>query len=75
ALPIGPAWWRPDWSWSTRRARRRLRARRRARTSPKFSIRPSSRVRVRHVSPYGGATRTTCNGTAWTYYQAVKVLG
>ncbi|MFB7497930.1 phospholipase [Streptomyces sp. NPDC056161] len=24
---------------------------------------------------YGGATRTACDGTAWTYYQAVKALG
>ncbi|MFJ5920074.1 phospholipase [Streptomyces ardesiacus] len=24
---------------------------------------------------YGGATRTACNSTAWTYYQAVKVFG
>ncbi|MEG3628281.1 phospholipase [Streptomyces poriticola] len=24
---------------------------------------------------YSGATRTACNGTAWTYYQAVKAFG
>ncbi|MFI6334997.1 phospholipase [Streptomyces sp. NPDC050535] len=24
---------------------------------------------------YSGATLTSCNGTAWTYYQAVKLLG
>ncbi|TXS55328.1 phospholipase [Streptomyces sp. t39] len=24
---------------------------------------------------YSGATRTSCNGTAWTYYQAVSVFG
>ncbi|MEU1041870.1 phospholipase [Streptomyces sp. NPDC005551] len=24
---------------------------------------------------YSGATKTTCDSTAWTYYQAVKVLG
>ncbi|MFI1931607.1 phospholipase [Streptomyces sp. NPDC020330] len=24
---------------------------------------------------YSGATKTSCNGTAWTYYQAVKVFG
>ncbi|WP_328559050.1 phospholipase [Streptomyces coelicoflavus] len=24
---------------------------------------------------YGGATKTACNSTAWTYYQAVKVFG
>ncbi|MDG9693634.1 phospholipase [Streptomyces mutabilis] len=24
---------------------------------------------------YGGATRTACNSTAWTYYQAVKAFG
>ncbi|MDB1087779.1 phospholipase [Streptomyces sp. ACA25] len=24
---------------------------------------------------YTGATRTTCNGTAWTYYQAVRAFG
>ncbi|MWA08374.1 phospholipase [Streptomyces sp. BA2] len=24
---------------------------------------------------YSGATKTTCNGTAWTYYQAVDKLG
>ncbi|MET8682246.1 phospholipase [Streptomyces sp. NPDC004647] len=24
---------------------------------------------------YGGATRASCNSTAWTYYQAVKVFG
>ncbi|EFL43137.1 phospholipase [Streptomyces griseoflavus] len=24
---------------------------------------------------YGGATKTTCNSTAWTYYQAVKAFG
>ncbi|WP_406277745.1 phospholipase [Embleya sp. NBC_00896] len=24
---------------------------------------------------YGAVTRATCNSTAWTYYQAVKVLG
>ncbi|MFI8183459.1 phospholipase [Actinacidiphila glaucinigra] len=24
---------------------------------------------------YSGATKTACNGTAWTYYQAVKALG
>ncbi|MYS85950.1 phospholipase [Embleya scabrispora] len=29
----------------------------------------------RVCAQYGGATRTACNGTAWTYYQAVKVLG
>ena len=24
---------------------------------------------------YGGASKTACDGTAWTYYQAVKALG
>ncbi|MCX5555555.1 phospholipase [Streptomyces sp. NBC_00038] len=24
---------------------------------------------------YSGATKTSCDGTAWTYYQAVKVFG
>ncbi|MEV6318167.1 phospholipase [Streptomyces sp. NPDC051776] len=24
---------------------------------------------------YSGATRTACNSTAWTYYQAVKIFG
>ncbi|MFJ8635666.1 phospholipase [Streptomyces sp. NPDC093568] len=24
---------------------------------------------------YGGATKTACNSTAWTYYQAVKAFG
>lgn len=24
---------------------------------------------------YSGATKTTCDGTAWTYYQAVRALG
>ena len=24
---------------------------------------------------YSGATKTTCNGTAWTYYQAVRAFG
>ncbi|MGW1275677.1 phospholipase [Streptomyces tsukubensis] len=24
---------------------------------------------------YGGATKVTCNSTAWTYYQAVRALG
>lgn len=24
---------------------------------------------------YGGATKSACNSTAWTYYQAVKVFG
>ncbi|MFH8974628.1 phospholipase [Streptomyces sp. NPDC017890] len=24
---------------------------------------------------YGGATKTACDGTAWTYYQAVKAFG
>ncbi|MEU5520554.1 phospholipase [Streptomyces sp. NPDC093250] len=24
---------------------------------------------------YGGATKTACDSTAWTYYQAVKALG
>jgi hypothetical protein len=24
---------------------------------------------------YSGATRTTCNSTAWTYYQAVRAFG
>ncbi|MET7762442.1 phospholipase [Streptomyces sp. NPDC005336] len=24
---------------------------------------------------YSGATKTSCNSTAWTYYQAVKVFG
>ncbi|MFH8368032.1 phospholipase [Streptomyces sp. NPDC018031] len=24
---------------------------------------------------YSGATKTSCNGTAWTYYQAVKIFG
>ncbi|MGV9314350.1 phospholipase [Streptomyces sp. NPDC003691] len=24
---------------------------------------------------YSGAKKTTCNGTAWTYYQAVRALG
>ncbi|MFI6978774.1 phospholipase [Embleya sp. NPDC050154] len=29
----------------------------------------------RVCAPYGAVTRATCNGTAWTYYQAVKLLG
>ncbi|MGV9556802.1 phospholipase [Streptomyces sp. NPDC003401] len=29
----------------------------------------------RVCNTYTGATRTTCNSTAWTYYQAVRVLG
>ncbi|MYW06324.1 phospholipase [Streptomyces sp. SID3343] len=29
----------------------------------------------RVCSGYGTVTRATCNGTAWTYYEAVKVLG
>ncbi|OPF79286.1 hypothetical protein VT50_0216500 [Streptomyces antioxidans] len=29
----------------------------------------------RVCSAYSGATKTSCDGTAWTYYQAVKVLG
>ncbi|MEV5269437.1 hypothetical protein AB0K70_29930, partial [Streptomyces werraensis] len=24
---------------------------------------------------YGGATKTACNSTAWTYHQAVKAFG
>ncbi|AQA12829.1 hypothetical protein HUF15_19260 [Streptomyces samsunensis] len=24
---------------------------------------------------YSGATKTSCDGTAWTYYQAVKIFG
>ncbi|MEV5431722.1 phospholipase [Streptomyces sp. NPDC052701] len=29
----------------------------------------------RVCTTYSGATRTACNSTAWTYYQAVRVLG
>ncbi|WP_413800309.1 phospholipase [Streptomyces iranensis] len=29
----------------------------------------------RVCSAYSGATKTSCDGTAWTYYQAVKVFG
>ncbi|WP_225823410.1 phospholipase [Streptomyces naphthomycinicus] len=29
----------------------------------------------RVCATYTGATKTTCDGTAWTYYQAVKALG
>ncbi|GAA0934441.1 MULTISPECIES: phospholipase [Streptomyces violaceusniger group] len=29
----------------------------------------------RVCNAYSGATKTSCNGTAWTYYQAVKVFG
>lgn len=29
----------------------------------------------RVCAPYSTAKRTACNSTAWTYYQAVKVLG
>ncbi|MFF8726820.1 phospholipase [Streptomyces sp. NPDC015171] len=29
----------------------------------------------RVCAAYGGATKTTCDGTAWTYYQAVKAFG
>ncbi|MGW5867128.1 phospholipase [Streptomyces sp. NPDC055239] len=29
----------------------------------------------RVCAQYSGATKTTCNGTAWTYYQAVDKLG
>ncbi|MGC0421014.1 phospholipase [Embleya sp. AB8] len=29
----------------------------------------------RVCAPYGAVARATCNGTAWTYYQAVKLLG
>ncbi|MCX5166626.1 phospholipase [Streptomyces antibioticus] len=30
---------------------------------------------LRVCNGYSGATKTSCNGTAWTYYQAVKALG
>ncbi|WP_435260305.1 phospholipase [Streptomyces sp. 1222.5] len=29
----------------------------------------------RVCNAYSGATKATCNGTAWTYYQAVKAFG
>ncbi|MFI8891809.1 phospholipase [Streptomyces paradoxus] len=29
----------------------------------------------RVCAAYSGATKTSCNGTAWTYYQAVKAFG
>ncbi|WP_069814063.1 phospholipase [Streptomyces sp. TP-A0874] len=29
----------------------------------------------RVCAQYSGATKTSCDGTAWTYYQAVKVFG
>ncbi|MEU9198212.1 phospholipase [Streptomyces hundungensis] len=29
----------------------------------------------RACSGYSGATKTSCNSTAWTYYQAVKIFG
>jgi len=29
----------------------------------------------RVCAAYSGATKTACDGTAWTYYQAVKVFG
>ncbi|MBL1118690.1 phospholipase [Streptomyces sp. 110] len=29
----------------------------------------------RVCNAYSGATKTSCNGTAWTYYQAVKIFG
>ncbi|GGJ01797.1 phospholipase [Streptomyces brasiliensis] len=29
----------------------------------------------RVCNSYGGATKTACDGTAWTYYQAVKAFG
>ncbi|MFI1584333.1 phospholipase [Embleya sp. NPDC020630] len=29
----------------------------------------------RVCAPYGAVARATCNSTAWTYYQAVKLLG
>ncbi|MGX1548223.1 phospholipase [Streptomyces adustus] len=29
----------------------------------------------RVCAAYSGATKTTCDSTAWTYYQAVKALG
>ncbi|MFD5198886.1 phospholipase [Streptomyces sp. NPDC058375] len=29
----------------------------------------------RVCADYSGATKTSCNSTAWTYYQAVKVFG
>ncbi|MET7684580.1 phospholipase [Streptomyces sp. NPDC005423] len=29
----------------------------------------------RVCAAYGGATKTACDGTAWTYYQAVKAFG
>ncbi|WP_432048393.1 phospholipase [Streptomyces asiaticus] len=29
----------------------------------------------RVCNAYSGATKTSCDGTAWTYYQAVKVFG
>ncbi|MFG2310505.1 phospholipase [Streptomyces sp. NPDC048566] len=29
----------------------------------------------RVCNSYGGATKTACTSTAWTYYQAVKALG
>ncbi|MDT0268868.1 phospholipase [Streptomyces sp. DSM 44915] len=30
---------------------------------------------LRVCNGYSGATKTTCNGTAWTYYQAVRLFG
>ncbi|UED88193.1 phospholipase [Streptomyces profundus] len=30
---------------------------------------------LRVCGNYSGATATACNGTAWTYYQAVRLLG
>ncbi|MBU3866819.1 phospholipase [Streptomyces sp. 4503] len=29
----------------------------------------------RVCNAYSGATKTSCNATAWTYYQAVKIFG
>ncbi|MGW7694298.1 phospholipase [Streptomyces asiaticus] len=29
----------------------------------------------RVCNAYSGATKTSCDGTAWTYYQAVKIFG
>ncbi|MFI8219188.1 phospholipase [Streptomyces sp. NPDC085932] len=29
----------------------------------------------RVCNAYSGATKTSCNGTAWTYYQAVRAFG
>ena len=50
----------------------------------KMSAFPANKPRIdsafyedlkRVCAGYGGATKTACNSTAWTYYQAVKAFG